>query len=200
MHGREVHDETRMLGEPFADFFPVMGTNIVTHKMNRPDLLVNLPIQRFEKGDKFLLPLPLTALSIDLARTGVKGRKEVERSRTLVLMLVAVRNVLRLRWLGRRVTRSRLEGGLLVHGQDQLIWAQWTGIEVDELGYGGIEGGVPRLLGIEPHMMAPGFELMRRQNPADGGCRDGRHHALRDELVRQFGTIPLGEATTQQIR
>ena len=200
MHGREVHDETRMLGEPFADVFPMMGPDVITHEMNRSDLLVNLPVQHFEKGDKCLLSLPLIALSIDLARTGVKGRKEVERPGPLVLMLVAVRNVLRLRWQSRRMTRSRLEGSLLVHRQDQLIWAQGTGIEVDQLGYGGIEGGVPRLLGREPHMMAPGFELMCRQNPAYGAHRDGCHHTLRDKLVRQFGTIPLGEATPQQIR
>lgn len=200
MHGREVHDETRMLGEPSTDVFPMMGTDVITHEMNRSDLLVNLPVQHFEKGAIFVLSLPLIALSIDLARTDIKGRKKVERPGPLVLMLVAVRNVLRLRWQGRRMPRSRLEGSLLVHRQDQLIWVQWTGIKVDQLGYGGLEGGVPRLFGREPHMMAPGFELMRRQNPAYSSHRDGCHHTLCDELARQFGTIPWGEATTQQIR
>lgn len=98
MHRREVHDEPRMLGKPFADVFALMGTDVITHEMNRSDLLVNLPVQPFEKGDKFLLSLPLIALSLDLARTGVKGRQEVEHPGPFVLMLVAVRNVVRLRW------------------------------------------------------------------------------------------------------
>src|SRR5215510_1384263 len=41
---------------------------------------------------------------------------------------------------------------------------------------------------------------MRGQNASYGGSGDVRHNALRDELARQFGAIPLGEATTQQIR
>jgi hypothetical protein len=120
---------------------------VITHEMNRADLLVNLPVQHFEKGAKVLLSLPLIALSLDLARTGVKGRQEVERPGPPVLRLVAVRHGLRLRWEGRRVARSRLEGSCLVHRQDQLLWAQWTGLEVDHLRYGGIEGGGPRRMG-----------------------------------------------------
>ena len=48
-------------------------------------------------------------------------------------------------------------------------------------------------------MMAPGFQLMRGQDPADGRGGDVRHKPVRDELPRQFGTIPLGEATAEQI-
>lgn len=61
MHGREVQDETQMLGEPWADCFSMMGTDIVIHKVNRVDLLVNVPVQRAERGDKFLLWIPFIA-------------------------------------------------------------------------------------------------------------------------------------------
>jgi len=45
---------------------------------------------------------------------------------------------------------------------------QWPRVEVDELGDGGIKSLVPWFLGIEPEMMAPGFEVMADQNPPDG--------------------------------
>jgi hypothetical protein len=124
MHGREVHDETRMLGELFSDFFAIVHTDVVTHEMNRADLLVNLPVQCFEKVDELSLALPVIPVPVDLARTGVKGCQEIEGPCTLVLVLVPVRKVLRLDWLGRSVPRSQLEGGLLVHGQDQFIEMQ----------------------------------------------------------------------------
>src|SRR5215216_1373268 len=200
MHGCKVQDETRMLGEPLADFFPVMGADIVALEMNGADTLVNLRLQRFQKGDAFPLTLPLITLAIDLARPGVKSRKEIKGPSAFVLMLAPGGHILGLGRLGRMLTRSRLQGGLLVHGQDQFIWTQRPRVEGNQFRHGRIEGSVPRLLGIEPDMLAPGFELMCRQNPADGGSRDVRHYALRDELARQFGAIPLGEATTQQIR
>jgi len=68
---------------------------------------------------------------------------------------------------------------------------------------GGLAGswGVRRrqLLGIEPDVMAPGFELMRRQNPSHSNCGAVRHDALRDELASHFDAIRLSEAMTQQI-
>jgi hypothetical protein len=50
---------------------------------------------------------------------------------------------------------------------------QWLRVEGDQLGHGGIEGGVPRLLGIEPDMLAPEFEVIRGQHPAHGGGGSG---------------------------
>ena len=48
-------------------------------------------------------------------------------------------------------------------------------------------------------MMAPGFQLMRGQDPADGRGRDVLYKPIRDELPRQFGTVPLRQATAEQI-
>jgi hypothetical protein len=43
-----VHDNARMVGEPFSDFFTMMRTDMVAHEVNCTDLLVNLRIQRFQ--------------------------------------------------------------------------------------------------------------------------------------------------------
>jgi hypothetical protein len=52
MHRRKVHHETWMLGKPWADFFAMVRTDVVTHEMNRADLLGNLPVQqRVHQGD-----------------------------------------------------------------------------------------------------------------------------------------------------
>ena len=45
MHWREVHHKPRLRGEPFGDVFTMMGTDIVTDKMNRLDVLGNLLVQ-----------------------------------------------------------------------------------------------------------------------------------------------------------
>src|SRR5262244_2941736 len=111
----EVHDKARMVGEPFSDVFPMMRADMVAHEMNGADALVNLRIQRFQKSAEFPLPLPLRTVPIDLARAGVKGRNEMERTRPLVLMLNAVGPVGGLGWQGRGAARPRLQGGLLVH-------------------------------------------------------------------------------------
>jgi hypothetical protein len=81
MHRREVDDKAQMGGEPFAHLFPMMGTDIVAHQMNRADMLGNLAVQVLQKSDEFLLPLAGITLAIHLAGTGVKGREEIEGSR-----------------------------------------------------------------------------------------------------------------------
>lgn len=133
----------------------MMRADIVAHEMDGTDALSHLQIQRFQKGYAFPLPLPVITVPIDLARTGVKGRKKIEGTRTLIRMLGPVGNVLRLCWQGGGATRARLQRGLLIHGEHQLIFTKRTRIEVDELGDRGREGSVPWLLGIEPDMLAP---------------------------------------------
>jgi hypothetical protein len=43
-----VHDNARMVGEPFSDLFTMMHTDMVAHEVNGADVLVNLRIQRFQ--------------------------------------------------------------------------------------------------------------------------------------------------------
>ena len=175
----------------------MMRADIVAHEMDNTDVLVKLRVQCVQKGDKFPLSLPFITVPVDLARTGVKGGKEIEGTSALILVLVPVGNVLRLGWQGWGATRSRLQGGLLVHRQHQFIRTQRPCVEVNQFRHGGIEGGIPRLFGIKPDMLPPGFQLMRGQNPAHSGGGDLFNDPLRDELPRQFGTIPLGETAAQ---
>ena len=200
MSGRKVHPKARMVDEPFLDFLPVMRTDIVTHEMDGADGLVNLRLPHRQHGDEFPLPLAFITVPIDVTRTGVKGGKQSERPSTLLLVLVPVGNVLRLGWQGWGATRARLQGGLLVHGEDPFIRPQGPGVEVNQLGHRGIEGSVPRLLGREPDMLAPGFQWMGGQHPAHGGSGDVLNDPLGDELPRQFGAIPRRQAATQRIR
>ena len=145
---------------------------MIAPQVINPDVLVNCAIYRFEKGHAFPLPLPFITVPVDLARTGVKGGKESERARPLVRMLHAVRPVVGLGWQGRGRSGPRLEGGLLLEGEHQLIRLQGTGIAVHQLGDGSMQSGVPRVFGVRPQMMAPGLQLMRGQNPWYGGRGD----------------------------
>jgi hypothetical protein len=142
MHRRHGHHDTR-LGKPWADFCAMVRTAVVTPEMNRADLLVNLPVQRVEKVDALALALPGITVPVALARTGVTGRTEIEGPCTPGLVLVAVRKRLRLGWPGRRVPRSRLSGGLLVHGQDQCIAMPRPRVELAQGGHCGREAGRP---------------------------------------------------------
>ena len=55
---------------------------------------------------------------------------------------------------------------------------QGSGVEIDELGDTVVEGVVTRCFGIEPHVMAPGFEFVGAQDAPDRLGRNGRHTAL----------------------
>jgi hypothetical protein len=200
MHGREVHDEAWMMSQPLSDLFPMMRTDMVAHQMNRSDILRNLDIHGFEKGHEFPLPLAVITVPVDFARTDVEGGKEMERPCPLILMLDAVGQVVRLGGQGRSQSGPRLQGGLLVDREHQFIRSEGTGIEANQFGDGGIEGGVPRMFGVQPQMLAPGLQLMGGQNPSHRGGRDLLHDPIGDELTREFGTIPLGEATPHQVR
>jgi hypothetical protein len=165
---------------------------MVAHKMHGRDALVKLCIQRVQKGDAFLLTLPCITGPRDLARPGVKGGTAIEGPCARIRVLVPGGNLRRLGWQGRSVTRSRRQRGLLVHRQDHLLWTQRPCVEVKERRHGGREGGISRLLGIPPAMLAPGFEWLGRQHPSHGGGGDVRNDPVRDQLPRQCGTIPLG--------
>ena len=190
MHRCAVHDHARMIGEPLPNCFPRMRTDMVAHEMNDADAFVNCCMQDVPKGQEFSLMLPFSTVPIDLASTGVKGRKESEGPGALRLMLVPVGHMLWLGWEGWGETWSGRQGSLLVHGEDHLIRSQRTGIAVDQLHPCGIEGGVSGLLGMEPPMMAPGLQVMASQKPTHRGGRDVLHAPLGDALVRPFGAIP----------
>jgi hypothetical protein len=177
----------------------MMRTDIVAYQMNCPDGLSNLPVQVFQEGDAFLLPFAVITLSIDPARTGIKGGKEVAGVSAFVLARIPVGQDLRLRWLGRGWSRTRRHSGLLIQRGTHLVIAEWPRVAIDQVGDSGIKFGSPSGLGIQPEMMAPRCQLVHGQDPADGCRREVRHEPVRDELLRQFGSVALREATAEQI-
>ena len=74
------------------------------------------------------------------------------------------------------------------------------GVEVDARRDGCIQGGIAGVLGRQPAMMAPGFEVMASQNPLYGRGGDTRNHSRSEALAGQFGAILRGEAAAQRIR
>jgi hypothetical protein len=71
MHGREVHNNARRVGYPLLNFLPMRRTDMVAHEMDGTDALINLQIQRFQKGNAFPLPLPVITVPVDRARARV---------------------------------------------------------------------------------------------------------------------------------
>ena len=197
MHGREGHHKTRLRGEPLGDGLTMRRPDIVTDKMTRPDVLGNLLIHVFQEGEAFLLSFACIPVSIDPSGTGIEGRKEVEGASACLRGLIAVGQVLRLRWLGRGQPRTRLQGGVLVTREDHLVIVEWTCVVIEQFGDRGIKCGISWLLGRPPQLLAPRFQLRRGQDPADGRCRNVLHEPICDELARQVGTVPWREATAE---
>jgi hypothetical protein len=190
MHGRAVHHKAWMVDHPLADVLAMVRTDMVTDERNGLHGVRNRLVSMCQKREAFLRPCPFITLPIDLVGTGVQGGQAMEGTRTLILVLVSVGQVLRLGWPGRGATRARRQGRLLVHRPHQRIRVPRLRVEVNQLEHRGIEGGVPWWLGIEPDMLAPGFPLRRGQHPTHRGGREVLHEASADALPGQCFAIP----------
>ena len=84
-----MKDKTWMFHRPLEAFFAVMCADMSAHEMNRVDVVVNLRIQLFQKGDEFLLTLAGVTLPKDCSRTSVECRKYMQGPAALVFMLIA---------------------------------------------------------------------------------------------------------------
>ena len=188
-----------MRGEPAGDLLAMRRTDVVTHQMNRPDVLGNLLGHVCQEGDAVLLPCACIPLAIDPTGTGIESRTEVEGSGACILMFILVGPVLRLGWPGRGQPRTRPQRSLLVPRAAHLSVAEWTRVEIDEGGAGGIQCGIPGGCGLPPAVLTPGCQVRRGQDAAHGRRGKLRHEPVREELPRPFGTIPRGEATAEPI-
>ena len=70
-----MEDKAWMFHQPFAYFFTMMCADIIAHEMNRLNMVPNLCIQLFQKGDEFLLTLTGVTVPKDGSRTGIECRK-----------------------------------------------------------------------------------------------------------------------------
>ena len=113
--------------------------------------------------------------------------------------LEAVWSVVGPGWPRRGRAGPRLQGGLLIAGEHQLIGLEGTGRASHQLGDGGGEAGVTGVLGVPPPMLPPGFQLMRGQHPPPRRGREVLHDPVGEELPRQCGTSPRREAAAQEL-
>ena len=121
----------------------MMRADVVAHEMNHRDVRINLAVQLRQKSQAFLLTFAISTVPIDLARAGIKGRKEIERPGALVCVFAPVGKVLGLGRQGWVPTGMRRSGGLLLHREHHCILTERARVTRDELGNCGRECGVP---------------------------------------------------------
>jgi hypothetical protein len=197
MHGCEVPANARMVGEPGVDFFAMMRADLVAYARDHTDVLGTLRVPCVPQGEQVPLSLPVITRPLDRASTGVKGGTEMAGTSALSLVRVPGGTVLRLGWQGGGATRSRRQGGLLVHRHHQCIRTPRPCVEGHQFRHGGREGGIPRRFGRQPDMLPPGCQVRRGQHPAHRGGGARFNAPLRDERARQVGTLPRGETAAQ---
>ena len=67
--GHRLHgpvEGARTIGDPSGDILAMMGADMSTHEMYRPDGFRNLPVEVFQKGNAFCLPFAVITRPIDL--------------------------------------------------------------------------------------------------------------------------------------
>lgn len=187
-----MESEARMSLQPFLDLFAVMNADVVAHHVDQRDASRNLAVEVFQKRNELFLALATVTLSVDLAATRVEGGKQVQRTVAFVFMFDAVGHIVRLSRLGGVQTGSWLKRRLFINGEHDFMLAKGVRIEFDELCNTGIEGVVTWLFRVEPHMIAPGLELMGGEDTPDGLGRNGLNDTLLNQGAGQLGTVPLG--------
>ena len=190
MHGWKVEHKTWMFGQPSLHLFALMHPKIIEHHMDRRDSRSSLPIHMFQKRDKFHLPFPLGRRGVDLPCPRIKSGKEVQ-SPLAGILVFNPDGLARLGGQGWRFACPGLQTGFLVDAQHHFPHPQGARIEGDNFVHLGRKGRIPWDVGRQPQMMAPGFQLVVRQNPLDRLWGDGLHNAIVDQLPRQFCAIPL---------
>ena len=165
----EVESKTRTLREPRSHLFAVMGRDVVEDEMNRRDLGRNFGIEMFEKRDVLLLTFAIERFSVDPAAAGIESGEQLERAAPLVLVLDTIGEIPHECGFGCMGARSRLKRGLFVDREHGLAVAKRARVEGDDLFDALVELGVAGRLGAQPHVGAPGFQLVRGKNALDRG-------------------------------
>ena len=194
-----MEDEPRMLRQPRLHLLALVHPQVVQHDVDRLHRRGDLPVQLLQERDELRLPLPLGGHPVDLAGPRVEGGEQVQGPAPPVLVLDPDRS-LGLGGQGRRLPRPRLQAGLLVGTEHDLVGAQRPGVEVADLLDGGRECLVPGDLGGEPEVMPPGLEVVVLQDPPDGVRGDARHHPLGDQLPGHLPAVPVRQGSAAVIR
>lgn len=198
MHRRVMPDKTRVQTQPFLHLLARMHSQVIQDHMHHPNALWYLSIQLLQEGNELCLALPIGQVTIDLARTGIEGGKQIERARTLVFMLDPHRT-LRHGPKRRRKTGPGLQVGVLVQAKYPLILCRWTRIQITNGTHACGEGGVAHDLGGEPHLVTPGLETVALQSQAYGFPADGLYDLVPDQLPSDLLAVPDREGTSARI-
>lgn len=155
----EMKDEARMPLQPFADLLAMVRRDVVADEVNRLDRLGDLRFEMLEKGDKFLLSLAPVTLPVNASSPRVEPGEQVQGALSTVLVFDPVGDTW-LRWLRVVKAQTGLEGGLFVGADDDLVRSQRSRVEPDHLTHPRVEFSIPGVFGGQPHVVAPGLQLV----------------------------------------
>ena len=194
MPGREVPAKARRRGHPRGHLATMMGTDLVPDAMTRLARCCTLPVQRCQRGDALLRAVAVITRPSDLTRPRSPGGKPLPGASPRVFRLQAVGpGGPRRSW-----ARPRRPRGLRVHRQPPLLLATWPRGARDQRGDRGIARGGSGRLGMASQLMAPGLQLMGRQNPPPRGGREVRDDGLRKERGCPCRALPRGPAAAEE--
>jgi hypothetical protein len=118
-----------------------------------------------------------------MARPGVEGGKQMEYSFALIFALHTSR-LPGLRRQGWSLAGARLQVGLFIHAEYDLMRRQRTAIEIAQIPHRLGEGSITGDFGRQPQMMTPRSEPVMQQQAPDTLSRDAVHHSLGLQLPR----------------
>jgi hypothetical protein len=147
------------------------------------------PIQELEEVDELHHALAAVALPMHFAGACLESREEVHGARPLVFVFDLGRTTGQ-RWTGRGHARAGLDGGLLVHAQNDLVRAKRPGVEIAEVLGSGDEFRVARGALVQPDVRSPGLEAMVREDPLHRLGGDRFYQPLTLQLPGEFRAVP----------
>jgi len=127
----KVAHEAGMGSQPGLNLLSFMHLQIVHHQIHARLADGKLLLQLGEKPNEFDLPFARLGASVDLARSGIKRRKQVQGSCSCVLVLQTSWGAWASGKRGSRA-RARLEVGLLINTQDHFLSGHWSRVQLDQ--------------------------------------------------------------------
>src|SRR5207245_3473055 len=137
MHGRKVQDEAGMGLKPRLDGLALVHAQVVEDEMDEGNGLGEAGVEKVEEGDKLLRALAGGVPADDFACSCVEGGEHLEHAVARVLVFDPYRLTSPSREGGGGAL-ARLDIRLLIHKEHDLVAAEATRVEVEELlGRGG---------------------------------------------------------------
>ncbi len=126
MHRQKVEDKPGMGGAPRLDRLAMMDADVVADDMDGRDRSRDELVEMIEKAEAFHLPFAPELARVDLPRARIEGRKEVEGTAALILV-VALDRTAGLGRSGGGEPMARLDGGPERPSSEPSRWARAGG-------------------------------------------------------------------------